>query len=142
MGVTRAQLSIHPVVGKQIAASNRRHIQQISLSQQARNLAKKEIERYERDLLSEATRVAGSAEMVLAEDVTRARDNLGRIPNRGIFRHSGVFGGLLLGGALSAVLTYLFAPNPHLSCTALLATFLCTAVGALLLGHHMRNSGP
>ena len=102
-------------------------------SLRASSRLKKRIKDYARQLASEAIRLSKrhQTDMVSATDVERASDYLGSNLNRGLFKHSGTVGGLLLG--ISFTNAQAMIALGHLSVTRLLVTIICGTVGAFFI---------
>ena len=97
------------------------------------------IDTYAVELINESVKKAKrhQAEGVSSADVQHASQYLVASTSHKIYRHFGTFGGLLLGTALSNILSMITTSQYGL--TGIIATFILTLIGTFLIAVHIMN---
>src|SRR5262249_1722532 len=104
---------------------------------QAFEQLKEQIGAYAVELINESVKKAQrhQAEGVSSSDVQQASQYLVASTSHRIYRHAGTFGGLLLGTALSNILSMITTNQYGL--TGIIVTFILTLVGTFLIAVHI-----
>lgn len=109
----------------------------VPFSEQAFRELNEDISAYAVELIREAVKKAKRhrAESVSSADVQQASQYLVARPSHRIYKHMGTFGGLLLGTALSSIVSMTTA-NQY-GFTTVVVTFVLTFIGTSLITIHM-----
>ena len=106
-------------------------------SEAAFDRLKNQIGAYAVELINESVKKAKrhQAEGVSSSDVQQARQYLVASTSHRIYRHSGTFGGLLLGSAWSNILSMITTSQFGLA--GVIVTFILTLIGTFLIAVHI-----
>lgn len=125
---------------QQIVEINERELQDAlhtPFSPNARNRLKESISEYAVQLIAESANSARrhQSDLVSVSDVERASQYLGPNTSPKVYRHMGVFGGILLGTAASNMLSMITTQQYNL--TGIIITFVLTLVSAFMIAVHI-----
>lgn len=109
----------------------------VPFSDQAFQELKEQISAYAEELIDESVKKAKQhrAESVSSADVLQAGQYLVARPSHRLYRHAGTFGGLLLGTALSSIVS-MTTMNQY-GLTVVVVTFVLTFIGTFCITVHM-----